>query len=169
MILAVSLLLITLASCKSKRAIEFREAIVQKERVAFNILVGKSGPDEQKLECLVKEDYKGALAFLNKEEKEFDKLINDIETLPADGIQQGKELKRAAVNYYVALKELQIFDRAEITHREAAQHSEGDELWAAQKKIIALNLQKQDMYKKVYEKEKALHEALIKFNEVNSL
>jgi hypothetical protein len=169
MTFSAALLLITLASCKPRKAIEFREAIVQKERVAFNILLDKNGSESRKLDCLVKEDYKGALTFVDQEEAAFDTLIQEIKTLPVDGIKEGNELKAAAVNYYVALKELHIFDRAEIVQREATQHSGGEELRAALDKIFTLNVQKQEMYKKVYEKERELHEALTKFNDVNSI
>lgn len=60
-------LLISFTSCKSWRTIEFKEAIIQKERVAFNIVLGKNGSEAHKLECLIKNDYKGALASVDKQ------------------------------------------------------------------------------------------------------
>lgn len=169
LIISATFLLVSLVSCKSRKAIELKESIVQKERVAFNILVDKKGLASQKLESLVKDDYKGALAFLDQEEQAFNELIKEIETLPAEGIKQGNELKTAAVNYYTALKELQIFDRQEIAQREASSQIKGEELWAAQHKILQLSVQKQGMYKKLYEKEQAFYKALEKFSAVNNL
>lgn len=169
LIISATFLLVSLASCKSRKAIELKESIVQKERVAFNILVDKKGLASQKLECLIKDDYKGALAFLDQEEQAFNKLIKEIETLPAEGIKQGNELKTAAVNYYTALKELQIFDRQEIAQREASSQSKGEELQVALNKILQLNIQKEGMYKKLYEKEQAFSKALEKFSAVNSI
>lgn len=169
LIFSAAFLLISLVSCKPRKAIEFKEAIVQKERTAFNILLDKNSTQEQKLVCLTKNDYKGALALVDQQEKEFNSLIKEIETLPADDIKQGNELKTAAVDYYVALKELHIYDRVEIAHLEASFSLKDEELRAAQNKILELSRQKQNMYKKVYEKERTFHQALEKFNSVNSI
>jgi|GEM_PF-604039 len=168
-IFSAAFLVITLVSCKPRKAIELKEAIVQKERIAFNILLDKNGPGEQKLASLVKDDYKGALAFVDQEEKAFDKLIGEIAALPADGVKQGNELKTAAADYYTALKELQIFDRQEITQRELSSRVEGEALQAAQDSILELSRRKQEMFKKVYEKEGAFHQALEKFSSVNGI
>jgi hypothetical protein len=168
-IFSAALLLLTLVSCKPRKAIELKEAVVQKERIAFNILLDKNGPGEQKLVSLTKDDYKGALAFVDQEEKAFDQLIAEITALPADGIQQGNELKAAAADYYDALKDLHVFDRQEITQRETSAHAEGEALRAAQDSILALSRQKQDLFKKVYEKERDFHQALEKFSSVNGI
>lgn len=168
-IFSAAFLLVTLVACKPRKAIAFRESIVQKERVAFKILVGKNGTDEQKLKYLINKDYKNAAMMVDKQEKEFNALIKEIETLPAEGIQQGNELKTAAVNYYVAVKELTVFDRIEITHQEAYSRMQGKELDTALHKNLELSIQKQELYKKVYEKEKALSGALEKFDAVNNL
>lgn len=167
--LAAAFLLVSMASCKPRKAIALKENIVRKERMVFNMLVGKNGLEEQKLNFLVKNDFQGALAQVDKQEKEFDQLIREIETLPAEGIRQGHELKTAAVAYYTALKELHVFDREEISQREAIQQAGGEALRAAQDKYLELNLQKQDRYKKVYEKERAFYQALEQFNAVNDI
>lgn len=168
-IFSAAFLLIILVSCKPQKAIELKAAIVQQDRIAFNILLDKNGPGERKLASLVKDDYKGALAAVDQEEKEFDKLIGEITALPADGIKQGNELKTAAVDYYGALKALHIFDRQEIAQREISSHTEGEALQAAQDSILELSRQKQGMFKKVYEKESAFHQALEKFSDVNGI
>lgn len=168
-IFSTAFLLIALVSCKPRKAIEFREAIVQKERSAFRILLGKNSTQEKKLLCLTKNDYKGALALVDQQEKEFNSLIKEIETLPADDIKQGKELKTAALDYYVALKELHLHDRVEISNLESTLTLKDEELRAAQHRIVELSRQKQNMYDKVYEKEKVLHDATEKFNSVNGI
>lgn len=157
-------LLIGLAGCKPKKAIQLREAIDQKEKTAFNIVVGKGGAEEQKLQCLIKGDFQGALAALDREEKDFDRLIDSIRVLPAAGIKQGEPLKAAAVEYYTALKTLQLFDRNEVAQQEAARRMKGDSTMNAYKKIYELNVQKQGMYKNVYEKDSVFHEAKKRFN-----
>lgn len=157
-------LLISLAGCKPQKAIRLKEAIDQKEKTAFNIVVGKGGAEEQKLQCLVKGDYQGALAALDREEEDFDRLIDSIRVLPAADIKQGEPLKAAAVDYYTALKTLQLFDRHEVAQQEAARRMKGDSAMDAYKKIYELNVQKQGMYKTVYEKDSALQEAKKRFN-----
>lgn len=168
-IFSAAFLLITLVSCKPRKAIALKESIAKQERVAFNILLGKNGPESQKLSCLVKEDFKGALAAVDKQEKAFDQLIRELETLPAEGIKQGNELKTAAVNYYTAVREMQLFDRVVITQQEVSAGMKGEELYAAQDKILELSRRKQDMSQKVHEKENELHLAMEKFNSVNGL
>ncbi|SKA41130.1 hypothetical protein SAMN04488128_105343 [Chitinophaga eiseniae] len=157
-------LLISLAGCKPKKAIQLREALEQKNRTAFNIVAGEGGAEGQKLQCLIKGDYQGALAALDKEEKDFDRLIDSIKSLPVTGIKQGEPLKAAAVDYYTAVKALQLFDRNEITQREIARRMKGDSAMNAHKKIYELSVQKQAMYKKVYEKDSVLQQAREKFN-----
>lgn len=168
-IFLVVFLLISFTSCKSRRTIEFREAIVQKERVAFNIVLGKNGSEVQKLERLIKNDYKGALALVDKQAREFDQLIKDIESLPADGIRQGEALKRAAVDYYAALKELHFFDRREIAQSEAIHQLGDEELSVAQHELVALAHEKKIFYEKVYRQEEMFATVLKKFDAANDI
>jgi hypothetical protein len=165
----IAILLISLAACKPKKAIYLKAAIDQKERTAFNIVVGKEGAEEQKLHCLVKGDYQGALAALDREEKDFDRLIDSIRALPAAGIKQGEPLKAAAVDYYTALKNLQLFSRQEIIMQDNAQRLQGDTAMEAHKKIHELNIQRQELYKQMYEKEAALRKAKEQFNAAHGI
>lgn len=162
-------LLLSLASCKPRKAMEFKERIVQKERVAFNILVGKNGSEGKKLDLLIKGDYKGAQAAIDQQEKEFNELLKSIETLQADDIKLGTELKAAAVQYYTALKQLQLSDRESIIHEEALHHLKGDSLETSQNKLLELSRQKQDLYKIVYERETSLYETIRKFDSANGI
>lgn len=162
-------LLIGLGACKPRKAIALKEAITQKERFAFNILVGDSSAEVQKLHCLIKSDYPGALAALDREEKDFNKLIDEIKSLPATDIKQGEELKTAAVDYYTELKTLQLFDRNEIKQRQLSVPLKGEELDAAQKKILELSIQKQGMYKKVYQRDSVLQQALKIFSTTHGI
>jgi hypothetical protein len=168
-IFSLAFLLISLTSCKSPKASDFREAIIQKERVAFVIVLGKHGSETQKLERLIKNDYKGALTLVDKQAREFDKLIKDIEALPAKDIKQGNALKNAAINYYTALKELHYFDRKEIAQSEAILQLKNEELRAAQHNLVELARQKKALYEKLYKQEGVFHDALQKFNSVNHM
>lgn len=168
-IFSLALLLVSFTSCTSPKVSDFRDAIIQKERAAFTIILDKNGSETQKLERLVKNDYKGALALVDQQAREFDKIINDIEALPADGIKQGLPLKDAAVNYYAALKALHYFDRKEIAQSEAILQLKNEELRAAQHRLVELARQKKALYDKVYKQERILHDALEKFNAINNM
>lgn len=158
-----------LSSCKPRKAMAFKDTIVQQERVAFSLLTGKDSPRARMLDYLIKEDYTNALAMINQQDTAFSKIIRDIETLSSDGITGGDALKTAALQYYTALKELETFDRIEITHQEATRNAKRRKLRAAQDKTLELSLQKQGLYKKVYEKEKLLYDALQQFDAANGI
>lgn len=168
-VIPVAFLLLSLVSCESREAIEFKETIVQKERVATDILISKDGSEVKKLECLVKEDYKGALAAINQQEKEFDEIIKDIEALPADNIKHGNELKRASVNYYTALKELHMFDRMDVENRQDLYKLKGKALDSAQNKTLELSYKKQDMFDRVFKADSVFRQTLDKFISANNI
>lgn len=168
-LIILSFFLIGLASCKPRKAMEFKEAIMQKERVAFNILVGKNGSESKKLDFLIQGKYDEALATVNKQEKEFNDLIKDIEVMPTEGFKQGNELKAAAIHYYAAVKELQVFDSKSIINQKATRIAKGKTLDSLLKGSLEISLQKQEIYKKVHEGEEALYNALNKFNSANGI
>ena len=164
-----SFLLISLVSCKPRKAITLNETIKQQERVAYKILLDKDGPESKKLNCLVKEDYKGALAQLDHEEQAFNGLIRDIETISVYNIKQGSELRKAAIDYYTALKELHTFDRIQIAHQDSLSGLQGEALDAGQHKILELNQQKQQLFESVYEKERVFQKEQQLFNMANDI
>jgi len=168
-VLFIACLLTGISSCKPQRAIDFKEAIVQKEQMASKMLVSQEGSEAKKLDLLIEKDFKGALAVIDQQEREFDTLITTIEALPVDGIKRGHELKMAAMEYYVALKALQLFDREQIKNREASQRTESDALRAVQDKDLELSLRKQELYKTVFEKDSVFYQAQKKFDEANGI
>ena len=168
-VLFIACLLTGISSCKPQRAIDFKEAIVQKEQMASKMLVSQEGSEAKKLDLLIEKDFKGALAVIDQQEREFDALITTIEALPVDGIKRGHELKMAAMEYYVALKALQLFDREQIKNREASQRTESDALRAVQDKDLELSLRKQELYKTVFEKDSVFYQAQKKFDEANGI
>lgn len=168
-VLIILCLSVCLSSCNRQRAIDFKEAIVQKEQIASKMLVNEEGSEAKKLDLLIKKDFKGALAIIDQQEQEFDTLITKIEALPVDGIKRGHALKTAAMEYYGALKALQLFDREQIKNREASLHRKGDELRAVQDKDLELSLRKQELYKIVFEKDSVFYQTRQKFDEANGI
>lgn len=168
-IFITAFLLITMSSCKSSKAVDFKESLDQYERKAFDIIVGKKGSGEKKLEYLEKEDFKGALMAVNEQATAFDSLISGIKKLSTDGIQEGEKLKNASIEYYQALKELHGFDKKEIEQQAVLQTVKDDELKDAQEKLIALARQKKTLYNAVYKKEALLHTASEAFRNANGL
>lgn len=165
----VSCILISLVSCQSRKAATLNETIQQQERVAHKILLDKNGPESKKLNCLVNEDFQCALAQLDQEEQAFNGLIKSIDSLSVDGIKQGSELKKAAIDYYAALKELYTFDRTQIAHQDTLSGLKGEALQAGQHKILQLNQQKKQLFEKVYEKESIFHKEQERFNAANNM
>lgn len=166
-IFLLAFVLLVINSCKSPKAAEFRESITQKERVAFQIILGKDGPESKKLSYLVKSDFKGAMAAVDEQAREFDKLIKGIKTLSSNGIKEGEPLKVAAINYYRSLKELHFFEHKEIAQQSIISKLDDNDLKMAQDELIDLARQKKLLYTKVYENEHLLSAALDKFDVAN--
>lgn len=160
-------LFITMSSCESSNAADFKKSLNKLERRAFEIILGKKGSGEKKLNCLAKDNYKGALAAVDQQSKEFDMLIGDIKKLSTHGIPKGESLKTASLEYYKSLKELHIFDRKEIEQQALLQTLKNNELKDAQNNLIALARQKKMLYNAVYEKEALLHNATENFETAN--
>jgi len=125
-ILLVMLILIV-SSCQSKKAVHLKTVLKQKERIVFNIMLGKNGPNEQKLKCLIDGDFKCAQQAITKEERAFDKIISEINVLETGDIKYGNELKSATSNYYKAVKEFEIFDRLIIAQQQISQNKTNTE------------------------------------------
>lgn len=168
-VLITAIVLTAFASCKSKKAIEFNEALAQKEREITHIVLGENSLEQQKLEYILKKDYNGALRAIDKQEQAFDALIGKIDSLPVAGIEHADTLKKAVINYYTAVKELQIFDRREITERIAAQSPNKDSVDNAYKRLLQISVEKRKMYDKVYKEDEALGLAKDAFTKAHGL
>lgn len=162
-ILLTAFLFLTVISCKSSKATDFKESLDRSERRAFDIILGKEGPGEKKLKYLEKDDYKRALMAVDQQDKEFDLLIADIQKLSTDGIPKGEPLKTASLEYYQSLKKLHIFDRKEIEQQALLLTLKDNELKNAHNNLMALALQKKMLYAAVYQKEALLHTATESF------
>jgi len=160
-------ILIIAVSCKSSKALAFKESLDQFERKAFEIVLGKEGPAEKKLKCLVKEDYKGAIAAVEQQREEFDKLIADIKKISTNNIPEGESIKTAALEYYQSLEELHVFDKKEIEQQALLRTPKENQLEDASNKLIALARQKKMLYNKVHRKEALLHTAAKSFEAAN--
>lgn len=166
-IFLLALVLLISNSCRSPKTTSFRDSIVKKERVAFQIILGKEGAGTKKLNDLAKGDFQGALAAVDQQKLEFDKLIGSIGTLSTDDIQEGAPLKRAAINYYKSLLELHYFDRKDVEQQALISKLNGLDSKIAQDQLIELARQKKSLYAKVYENEYLLSNALGKFDAAN--
>ncbi len=168
-ILMILFVLAGFTSCKPKKAIELRDVIAKQERVAFNILVGEGGAEEEKLHCLIKKDFKGALVAVDKIEQGFNNIIKTIEALPTEGVKQGDELKKAAVDYYTGLRDMKNREREEIVQQEAGYDKDPEKASRAQEQLLELNKEQLVMSGKVREKDEKLHHTLQQFEEANNL
>lgn len=166
-IFLLAFLFLMINSCKSPKTKDFRESIVQEERVASQIIFGKDGPETKKLKYLAENDFKGALRAVDQQAVEFDKLIKSIKILSSDDIKEGEPLKMAAINYYQSLKELHFFDRQEIVQQQLISKLYGKDQKMAQDQLIELARQKKSLYTKFYKNENLLSIALAKFDAAN--
>jgi len=169
-ILLVMLILIV-SSCQSKKAVHLKTVLKQKERIVFNIMLGKNGPNEQKLKCLIDGDFKCAQQAITKEERAFDKIISEINVLETGDIKYGNELKSATSNYYKAVKEFEIFDRLIIAQQQISQNKTNTEKIrdAAIRQQGQLSKDKLEMRKIISKKEQLLAEVQKQFNLLNHL
>jgi len=169
-ILLVMLILIV-SSCQSKKAVHLKTVLEQKERVVFNIMLGKNGPNEQKLKCLIDGDFKCAQQAITEEERAFEKIISEIHALETGDIKYGNELKSATSNYYKAVKEFEIFDRLVIAQQQISQNKKNTEKIrdAAIHKQGQLSRERLEMRKTISKKEQLLAEVQKQFKLLNHL
>jgi len=156
-------------SCQSPKANAFRSTVVEKERIAFNIITSKNGTESQKLEYLVADDYKNALKAVDQQKKEFDQIILSLDSLETKDIKDASLLKNAAVNYYTALRDLHYFDRKEILQRELIYNNHSNYKKSQQDELLNLYKQKKAYFNRVYKEESLLSNALQKFDISNGL
>lgn len=168
-ILACALILLSFFSCESPKSEDLKQAVMDKERIAFKILLDKNGSETKKQECLVKNDYQCALAAVDTQKIEFDDIVKDLEGVSVTGVKEGELLRNAAVNYYKALQELHLFDRKEIELQSLISRVPKGNVKEGRDELIVLASQKKILYRKVYEQEHLLGEALKKFHNTNGL
>ncbi|MEH3113952.1 hypothetical protein [Pedobacter terrae] len=165
------LLIFGLISCQSKKVARLNTVLLHAERAVFNIIVGKNGPNERKLKCIIDGDFKCALQAVDDKERAFNQIINEINALETHDIEYGNELKKAAISYYDALKQLEISDRQEISIQQLSQ----DKTSTAQVHDNAMVKQRQLLNKKlemrqlINKKENKLAEIQKQFNSANHL
>ncbi|QSW89239.1 hypothetical protein J0383_00135 [Flavobacterium endoglycinae] len=160
-------LLVMMSSCESSRAIDFKKSLSQSERRLFQIVLGKDSWGEKKMQYVIDNNYKDALAAVDQQAKEFDNLINYLKKLPTNDIPESEPLKTATIEYYEALKALHTFDRKEIAQRELLVTLKDNERKKASDELIALAKQKKQLYNTVYQKEAILQTASEKFDAYN--
>lgn len=165
------LLIFGLSSCQSKKAAQLNTVLVHAERNIFNIMVGKNGPNEKKLKCLIDGNFKCALQAVDDKKKAFNQVINEINAVETKDIEYGNELKKAAISYYDAVKQVEISDRQEIVLQQLSQdkkHTVQVRDSAMAKQWQLLN-KKMEMRKLITKKETKLAEIQKQFNLVNHL
>ncbi|HBV17085.1 hypothetical protein [Chryseobacterium carnipullorum] len=107
------------------------------------MLIGEKGFESVKLDDLIAHNYTKALYIIDKEEAEFNTIIKDIEKVNTDGIQKGKEVQQAAVDYYSVMKDLFMFSRQEIEQEKLMRYSKSEkEIRSAQEKMLELGREK---------------------------
>ncbi|RLJ79629.1 hypothetical protein [Pedobacter alluvionis] len=166
----LALLILSLISCQSKKAAHLNTVLKHADRAVFNMMVGKNGLNEKKLKCVIDGDFKCALQVVNEEERAFNQIINKINAAETNDIKYGNALKSAAISYYEAVKQLEVFDRHEIVVQQQSQKANTEQL---RDSVIAKQGQllkhKLEMRTVINKKEKQFAEIQKQFNSVNNL
>ncbi|WP_431292542.1 hypothetical protein [Pedobacter sp. P26] len=167
----LALLILSLISCQSKKAKHLNTVLGSAERTVFNMMAGKNGLNEKKLKCVIDGDFKCALQVVDEEERAFNQIINKINAVETNDIKYGNALKKVAISYYEAVKQLEIFDRHEIAIQQLSQNKANtvqlrDNAIAKQGQLLKY---KSEMHKLINKREKQLSEIQKRFNSVNHL
>jgi hypothetical protein len=165
----LSMITVLLISCSNKKAMEFRNAILQKQESASKILIGKEGLESRKLDYLIQQDFNRALSVIDTQEIAFNTLIREITDLDPAQLPTGPQLKQASIAYLEALKNLQLSDRLEIEQQMISRNATGDKQDAALDSLLDLSRKQQSLYQYLYKAEEQLVEATGKFNKANDL
>lgn len=163
------LLFLGLLSCKSEKAANFEKTITDQEQILSNALIGKEGYESQKNQYLVKNNFKGALASLNQEEKVFDSIITRLSALSTDDIKESLPVKTAAIGYYKAIKNSFLIDRLSIEQQQLTLTKDTLKIDKARDSLLQISRKELDLYKVIAEKQSELQKALKNFNQANNL
>ncbi|MDR6922628.1 hypothetical protein [Chryseobacterium sp. 2987] len=166
---AAFIIFIVLFSCENKKAVKLRQIIDRQEKQSFRMLVGEKGLEEKKLNYLIAHEYDSALAVVDQQEAEFNKIIGDIQKANTDGVSQGKELQHTSVNYYTAIKNLYLFSKQEIESEKLIRNGKRAEADSAMKRIEFLYREKKQLYDKVFQSENDFYKTRQTFLKENKL
>lgn len=161
--------MLVLASCKPTEAIDLRNTISANDEYLKDIILSEGSPEEAKLNCLVNDDFKGALSAIDKQKAQFDSLIQRTSAISVRNVKEGEALKRAAVDYYQALKLLHMADREEVMQQVITHGVDTTKIRLAQDKILELLERKGKLFQQVYDKDEKMRKALDHFNKENGL
>ena len=156
-----------LTACQSPAVGDYRDNIVKNERTVFNILVGKDGENEKKQKSIIAGDYDAAVKLSDQEKSKIDRVINNIQSTPTDDVKYGEELKKSAIAYYSALRDLHYADHKVILlYKELQMNHHSSKVSDS---IISLEKMKRPLFDKVYSAEKNYQNILEKFDEENRI
>lgn len=168
-ILPVFFLLLGIVACKPQKATDFKNAILHLADSTKNIVLTKESPEEAKQQSLAKQDYTAAAAALEKEEQAFNALIQRVQAMSTEGIKEGEAVKKAALGYYTALRDLYTYDRRQLPLHAAASNPDQAKAMAATDQLYQSYKDKQAAFNEVYKKEDSLSLALKQFDTANGL
>ncbi|KXH84329.1 hypothetical protein [Chryseobacterium kwangjuense] len=164
------LILAVFYSCTNKKATDLKELLEKKESQVTAMVIGEKGLESIKLNHLIAHDYSKALDIVSKEETEFNRVIQDIKNADTEGVNKGKEVQQATVDYYTLLKELFVLSREEIEQEKIMRYGKEDkQIRAAQDRRLELYREKQQLYQKVFKADEKLFNTRIEFEAGNNI
>ncbi len=146
---------------------KFKHALDVQERKVTHMLIGKNASESRKLEYLIADDFDKALLVVDQQATEFDKVLDTVKGLNADGLAKGNELKKSKLDYYESLKNLHLYAKKEIMQQKLISRTKDKERDSAQNELIKLAKAKQTLYDKVYQADEKLYNTLVEFDKAN--
>lgn len=156
--------ILPLFSCNKNGAIAFRDAITQKEHTISDMLISKNGLESRRLEYLIADDFDHALAITDSQQIVFDKTMQELKTISTAQLAGGEKLKQTAVEYHMALRELYLYPKKEVTWQKKLSTASKQDKDALQHDLLEIYKQKQEYYQQVYKTNEAYALALQEFN-----
>lgn len=167
---------IVLLSCNNKKAIDFKNTIVQKDSILTKTIFGEKGAESRRLNYVIQRDYNNALIAIDEEEIVFNSIIKEIEMLNTNDIIMGKELKNTAVMRYSTMKKKYVYySRKEVEQSKLAHtlyekdKNAGEKLRTAEDQLVNIVSESLNFSKEVYKTDSIYRATLTKFNRENGL
>ncbi len=94
---------IGLCSCKSKKAMDYNNMIVKKQKTLSESI---DNTEPALKEYFASFQYDSIVSVSNKMENKIDSIIVSIKRKPAPGVKQGENFKKAALQYFSYMKDI---------------------------------------------------------------
>lgn len=162
------LIIITAASCRSRKANDFNNFLDSAERKAYRILVADS-IEIRRLDALVDKRPQIALSLAKEQAAGLNKLIDTIGQFNIDGIKDAAPLKKNAIDYYKALLRLKDMDMQEAEAIAITIHNDTAKVKKPEVDMLAFTRKRVDIHRAIGDADNARYNSQLRFRKVNGI